>query len=279
MPLMCQSCGGAHLRKDGSCPFELCVKFRAIKRVSCSTWLQKTKDIKKKKANNRVTPCQSTPLWRTRKRLWGKHAASNTNIRYAAKPTVEAVFSSGHNNHVSTETQKEAAAGPDAAGCSSSSLSVSTSSLAASSSASLLLAGGKAEAAAFIVEQCLLVREKAVGTQNCFLQFRTATFEPSSFKYGSLKYLSALVAHHCSVEVAALGEPRALALYSTISGILQKLPADAMFTPAESFLAALFYIAWELAGTASAEPVIIRSAPKKDVMACVFKLMNYMLAM
>lgn len=124
----------------------------------------------------------------------------------------------------------------------------------------------------------MLVREKTVGTQNCFLHFRTATFEPSSFNNGTLKYLSALVAHHYSVEVAALGEPRALALYSTISGILQKLPADAMFTPAESFLAALFYIAWELAGTASAEPAIIRSAPKKDVMACVFKLMNYMLA-
>ena len=129
-----------------------------------------------------------------------------------------------------------------------------------------------------MVDQCILVPEIKVGMLSCFFQFRTATFEPCSFKTGTLKYLSALVAYRYSMEVAALGEPRALALYSIISGILQKLPADATFMPAESFLAALFYIAWELAGTASAEPAVIRSAPRAVVMDCVFTLMNYMLA-
>lgn len=272
----CPSCGGGRLRLDGTCPFELCVKFRKSKRALCSGWLnvtdRETEDLEN--AKNPVKHSQRTPLRRIKKRFRCKQAPST-----AATPAVKAVFTSSHNNNVSIETQTEALAGPEAAGCLSSSPPSTAS--PSSSSSSLYVAGGAAEAAAAIqdmIEQCMLVPERKVGTLNCMFQLRTATFEPCSFKNGSLKYLSALVAYRYSVEVAALGEPRALALYSSISGILQQLPANAMFSPAESYLAALFYIAWELAGTASAEPAIIRSAPQKDVMACVFNLMNYMLA-
>lgn len=280
--MICPRCGGGRLRTDGSCPFELCPSFRKSKRPTCGTWLKhkkkKNKDdidetkhvvVPSIKADKEQTPSQRTPLRRViRKRIWVKRAARS---RISAAETVEAVFSSRCND-VSTQTQKETAAKEAAGG----------SLPAAPSSSALQFAGGEGEQADTIqdmIDQCHLVPEKVLAAQHCFFNFRTASSEPSSVKHGSLQYLAALVAFRYSVEVRALGEPRALAIYSTISGILQKLPPTGVFLPAPAYLAALFYIAWELAGTASAaEPAVIAAAPMADVMACVFKVLNYMLA-
>jgi hypothetical protein len=49
--------------------------------------------------------------------------------------------------------------------------------------------------------------------------------------------------------VKLVGEPRALAVFGSISGILQKVPVGAKLSPMRAYIAACFYLGWELVGS------------------------------
>ena len=74
-----------------------------------------------------------------------------------------------------------------------------------------------------------------------------------------------------------IGEPRALALYSSMSGVLQSVPPQMSMSPLADWLAACFYLGWELAGSCQLEePRIITGASEEDVKRCALRLMELM---
>ena len=114
-----------------------------------------------------------------------------------------------------------------------------------------------------------------------FFQFgTTAADHPGRLEEGSVKLLAAEVAKHWPAVMKELGEPRALAVYSSMSGILQNVPSRDTFGDADrikTYVAALFYVAWELAGSAESNgPSVMRSAPKANVMSAVFRWIDYL---
>jgi hypothetical protein len=124
----------------------------------------------------------------------------------------------------------------------------------------------------------MLVREPA-NFRDFFkiLSHRTPSryFEP-----GGLNRLASLVAEELPSVTLGIGEPRALAVYGSISGILQKLPVAGVFQPEQVYVAALFYIAWELVGSFELEgPEIMHAAPLPDVMKAVYEILGWMAAM
>ena len=129
------------------------------------------------------------------------------------------------------------------------------------------------------MEQCVLVSEADnVRSLRNFFDFATMLDAPRRYNSGTLELVAARVALQFQSLVAEVGEPRALAVYSSISGILQKVPSQDVFLPTQAFVAALFYLGWELAGSWEGnEPAIIRSAPRQQVVDAVYTLMSYMM--
>ena len=136
----------------------------------------------------------------------------------------------------------------------------------------------EAEALKDAVEQCILVPEVDNAHDLCtFFDFATMRESPRHHKPGSLESVTARVAFHFQALVLEVGEPRAMAVYSSISGILQKVPSADIFLPTDAFVAALFYLGWELAGSwEGVEPAIIKSAPHQQVVDAVYAFMSYM---
>ena len=124
------------------------------------------------------------------------------------------------------------------------------------------------------MEQCVLVSEADnVRSLRNFFDFATMLDAPRRYNSGTLELVAARVALQFQSLVAEVGEPRALAVYSSISGILQKVPSQDVFLPPQAF-----YLGWELAGSWEGnEPAIIRSAPRQQVVDAVYTLMSYMM--
>lgn len=129
------------------------------------------------------------------------------------------------------------------------------------------------------IEQCFLVPEAGdVRSLRNFFDFATMLDAPRCYNSGTLELVAARVALQFQSLVAEVGEPRALAVYSSISGVLQKVSSQDAFLPTQAFVAALFYLGWELAGSwEGTEPAIIRSAPRQQVVDAVYTLMSYMM--
>ena len=112
-----------------------------------------------------------------------------------------------------------------------------------------------------------------------FFKFDT-TVAPVDCERGSLRLLAAEVGKRFPKIVVELGEPRALAVYSSMSGILAKVPPSDTFgdaTGIKTHVAALFYIGWELAGSAERDgPSIIFTVEKACRMRAVYRFLNYM---
>jgi len=123
--------------------------------------------------------------------------------------------------------------------------------------------------------------DRYVSSLQSFFQFATAAAgHPGNVKEGSVKLLAAEVAKHWPAVLKDLGEPRALAVYSSMSGILQNVSARDTFGDEDrikTYVAALFYVAWELAGSAESNgPSVMRSAPKADVMRAAYRWIDYL---
>ena len=122
--------------------------------------------------------------------------------------------------------------------------------------------------------------DRYVSSLQSFFQFATAAAGHPGSEEGTVKLLAAEVAKHWPVVLKDLGEPRALAVYSSMSGILQKVSARDTFGDEgciKTYVAALFYVAWELAGSAESNgPSVMRSAPKADVMRAAFRWIDYL---
>jgi hypothetical protein len=78
-----------------------------------------------------------------------------------------------------------------------------------------------------------------------------------------------------------VGEARALAVYSSMSGILAKVPPWENFgdaTAIKIYVAALFYIGWELAGSVELPggPSIIFTVQRAHLMSAVYRFLGYM---
>ena len=74
-----------------------------------------------------------------------------------------------------------------------------------------------------------------------------------------------------------IGEPRALALYSAMTGVLQSVPPRMPMSPLADWVAACFYLGWELAGSCQLQkPAIITGASDEDVKRCALQLMQLM---
>ena len=85
--------------------------------------------------------------------------------------------------------------------------------------------------------------------------------------------LGLAVAAHYDTILGEKGEPRTLSVFSGISGILQKIPSGPTFSPQHLYVAACFYLGWELAGSwAQKEPTIIANANHSDVKRCALEL-------
>ena len=113
----------------------------------------------------------------------------------------------------------------------------------------------------------------------CFFKFVTTA--PHDCEPGSLNLLAAEVAR-CFPEVAIeVGEARALAVYSSMSGILAKVPPWENFgdaTAIKIYVAALCYIGWELAGSVDIldGPSIIFTVQRAHLMSAVHRFLGYM---
>ena len=133
-----------------------------------------------------------------------------------------------------------------------------------------------------IIDLAASVPENRFDTLQNFFQFEPilARFDLSSLrKEGSLQWLAATTGLEYSSVCKQVGEPRALQVYSNISAILQKQPPDVVFQPGKTYVVALLYLGWELAGSWGADsngPSILRSVPHKEVLAGVCVLMNHM---
>ena len=112
-----------------------------------------------------------------------------------------------------------------------------------------------------------------------FFKFDT-TVAPVDCERGSLRLLAAEVGKHFPKIVVELGEPRALAVYSSMSGILAKVPPWDTFGDEAGIkihVAALFYIGWELAGSAERDgPSIISTVEKACRMRAVYRFLKSM---
>ncbi len=98
---------------------------------------------------------------------------------------------------------------------------------------------------------------------------------------GSLNLLAAEVARCFPEVVIEVGEPRALAVYSSMSGILAKVPPWENFGDATAIkihVAALFYIGLKLAGSVDIldGPSIIVMVPIEHLMSAVHRFLGYM---
>ena len=93
--------------------------------------------------------------------------------------------------------------------------------------------------------------------------------------------LAAEVARCFPEVVIEVGEARALAVYSSMSGILAKVPPWENFgdaTAIKIYVAALFYIGWELAGSVDilGGPSIIFAVQRAHLMSAVYRFLRYM---
>jgi hypothetical protein len=113
----------------------------------------------------------------------------------------------------------------------------------------------------------------------CFFKFVTTA--PHNCEPGSLNLLAAEVARCFPEVVIEVGEARALAVYSSMSGILAKVPPCENFgdaTAIKIYVAALFYIGWELAGSVEVPggPSIIFMVQRAHLMSAVYRFLGYM---
>jgi hypothetical protein len=95
--------------------------------------------------------------------------------------------------------------------------------------------------------------------------------------HGSAGGLGRAVAAFYPDCVHLVGEPCALAMFSHISGILQRVPAAAVIEPQQAFVAACIRLGWSWAGSAELRGPdrIITSAPKADVDSCIATLLGW----
>lgn len=129
--------------------------------------------------------------------------------------------------------------------------------------------------AADLLDECWLLPERTLLTP--FFRFRPDVIHTE--QQHNLRHLAMKIGDHFPVLMREVGEPRALQVYSCISGVLQTLPDDVgvSFKPERIFITALLYIGWELAGSWQyRRPSSINSASDKDVMPCVYRILNYM---
>lgn len=113
--------------------------------------------------------------------------------------------------------------------------------------------------------------------RNCF-RFRTPSPDDADFLVPTgVNSLGLAVASHYYTLLGEIGEPRTLSVFSNISGILQKIPSDTKFLPQGLYVAACFYLGWELAGSwLQKEPNIIASENPSDVKRCALELLNFL---
>ena len=243
----------ARCRLDGSCSSSSCSLYRKSKRSLLNNWVRKAKAFLK-------TPSpESVKNKRLRKRLVVKQRPPHS-------PPADAILS---------DFASPAALESSAAAGSPEESHYNVINITASSSSASIDEEREAIKDA-IMEDNGLVPEDHFSTLRNFFEFGSMT-EPGS--EGTLQGMVARVASVYPKVCSEVGEPRALAVYSNISGILQKLPQHSLFLPSRVYVAALFYLAWEMAGSwdgDSVGPAIIRSAPQKDVVAGVCTLMNLM---
>lgn len=130
-----------------------------------------------------------------------------------------------------------------------------------------------------IMDACLVPEARFSSLKNFFKFCSLHDDGPQSLKEGTFERVVARVALEFPKVCTEVGEPRALAVYSAISGIFQKISPGSLFFPSRTYVAASFYLGWELAGSWDSDsdgPAIMRSAPQKDVVAGVYSLMNMM---
>jgi len=112
-----------------------------------------------------------------------------------------------------------------------------------------------------------------VSSIQSFFHLHTAAADHSGhFEPGSVKLLAARVAKHWQVVMQELGEPRALAVYSSMSGIFQKVPLRDTFGDAasiETYVAALFSVG------ESEGPSVMHTVPQARLMHCVYRFLGY----
>jgi hypothetical protein len=122
-----------------------------------------------------------------------------------------------------------------------------------------------------LIDHCL--SPEAPSTTNVsFFQFR-CSLEPKI--PGNLACLSRAIAKYFPNAVKEMGEASALAVYGRISAILQKLPNDKTFEPNIAYVAALFQIAWELAGDGDFAAPKFEGASQTEITIAVCVLLNH----
>ena len=127
-----------------------------------------------------------------------------------------------------------------------------------------------------ILDHALVPEDNARMFRNCF-RFRAINSPDDILAPMRVCHLGCAVAAHYEKMLQEIGEPRALAVFSNISGILQKVPSQATFSPLHLYVAACFYLGWELAGSWSQrEPSVIASANNNDVKRCALELLSFL---
>ena len=239
------------LRLDGSCSAPLCPLYRPSKRPHCNTWILKAKMFLKSLLSKKKKSKSMRRL-----RICSKRAPESppSDKVFSRESPVISSSSSQKQKHRPGQTLQPAVCneGDDDACRAQDALKDD------------------------IMEKLVLLGEcDDVRHLRCFFKFRSQRDDPLLYVDGSLECLSAAVGSYFDKAVEEVGEPRALAMYSNISGILQKLPSGTVLLPSKNYVASLFYLGWELAGSwEQNSPSIITTGSQAEVLAGVYKLMN-----
>ena len=244
-------------RSDGSCSSSSCLLYRPSKRTLVRAWMQKARAFLKTPS---PTPVKKSCKKKIRRRLCSKQAPAPTPHSQPAIPITD--FGS---------PSDAAAELPECPGATV---------ISGNSSSSVSESIDDRETIKDAIMDACLVPEARFSSLNNFFKFGSMhNDDPQALKEGTFQRVVARVALEFPQVCTEVGEPRALAVYSNISGIFQKISPDSWFFPSRTYIAAIFYLGWELAGSWDSDsdgPAIIRSAPQKDVVAGVYTLINLM---
>ena len=255
MPLTKHPVCNARCRLDGS-SLSSCSLYRPSKRTLLNAWVRKARAFFK-------TPSPTTAkksVKKIRRRFCGKQAPAPPTH----SPPADAILDFGSPSDAAAEL-------PECPGFTV---------ILGNSSSSVPESVDDREAIKDAIMDACWVPEARFSSLNNFFKFGSLrNDDPQALKEGTLQCVVARVALEFPKVCTEVGEPRALAVYGNISDIFQKLSPVSLFFPSQTYVAASFYLGWELAGSWASDsdgPAIIRSAPQKDVVAVVYMLMNLM---
>ena len=124
---------------------------------------------------------------------------------------------------------------------------------------------------------CVLVPQGDASALKDFFKMSCGRAFSGRFDAGGLNCLASLLAEAWPDVLQEIGEPRALAIFGSLSGILQKMPVNGKFFPEDVYVSAMFLIAWELAGSYDIDgPKIIDRSLRADVLNVVYKILGWM---